>query len=77
VLRKIFGPNGDEVSGNRSSVLNEKFHGLYFSPNIFRVMNLRRIRWAGHEASMAERTGTYWVLLGKPEGKRQPGKPMR
>jgi hypothetical protein len=70
VLKKVFGLNGDEVAGNRGSVLNEKFNGLYFSPNIFRVINLRRIRWAGHEANMVERTDTYWILLGKPEGKR-------
>jgi len=45
------------------------------SPNIFRVIRSRRMRWAGHVASMGERRGVYRVLVGKPVGKRPLGRP--
>jgi len=48
---------------------------LYFSPNIFRVIISRRIRWAGHVAHMGESRGVYRILVGKPEGKRPLGRP--
>jgi len=48
---------------------------MYFSPNIFRVIKSRRMRWAGHVARMGERRGVYRVLAGKPEGKRPLGRP--
>ena len=51
--------------------------GLYFSPNIVRVIKSRRMRWARHVARMEERRGGYRVLMGKPEGKRQLGRQMR
>ena len=51
--------------------------GLYFSPNIVRVIKSRRMRWAGHVARMEERRSVYRVLMGKPEGKRQLGRQMR
>ena len=54
---------------------NEELNDLYSSPNIAWVMELRRLRWAGHVARMVERRGIYRVLVGKPEGKRQPGRP--
>jgi hypothetical protein len=40
---------------------------LYSSPNIFRVIKSRRMRWAGHVARMGERRGVYRVLVGKLE----------
>jgi hypothetical protein len=49
---------------------NEEPNDLYFSPNIFRVIKLRRIRWAGHLAHVRERRGVYRVLVGKCEGER-------
>ena len=49
----------------------------YSSPNIVRVIKLRRMRWAGHVALMDERRGVYRVLVGKPEGKRPLGRPRR
>ena len=56
---------------------NEKLNDLYSSPNIVRVQNLRRMRWAGHLARMGERRGVYRVLVGKPEGKSPLGRPRR
>jgi hypothetical protein len=53
----------------------EKLNDLYSSPNIFRLIKSRRMRWAGHVARMGESTGVYGVLVGKPEGKRPLGIP--
>jgi len=49
----------------------------YSSPNIFRVIKSRRMRWAGHVVRIGERKGLYRVLVGKPEGKRPLGRPSR
>jgi len=56
---------------------NEELNGLYFSPNIVRVIKSRRMRWAGHVARMGEESEVYKVLLGKPEGRRLMGRPRR
>ena len=56
---------------------NEELSDLYHSPNIVRVIKLRRMRWAGHVACMGEEMGVYRVLVGKPEGKRPLGTPRR
>jgi hypothetical protein len=58
-------------------LLNDELNDLYRSPNIVRVIKSRRIRWAGHAASMRERRGLYRVLVGKPERKRPLGKSRR
>ena len=52
VLRRIFGPKRDEVTGKWRKLYNEELNDLYCSPNIVRVIKLRRIRWAGHVARM-------------------------
>jgi hypothetical protein len=54
VLRRIFGPKRDEVTGGWRKLHNEELHGLYFSPSIVRVIRVRRMRWAGHVARMGE-----------------------
>jgi hypothetical protein len=78
VLRRIFGPRRDEVTGEWSRLHNEELNGLYCSPNIVRVIKSRRMRWAGHVALMGEeRGGAYRVLVGKPEGRRPLGRPRR
>ena len=77
VLRRIFGPRSDEVTGEWRRLHNEGLNDLYSSPNIVRVIKLRRIRWAGHVARMGEERGAYRVLVGKPEGKRPLGRPRR
>ena len=53
---------------------NEELNDLYCSPNIVRVIQWRRMRWAGHVACMGEERGTYRVLVGKPEGRRPLGR---
>jgi len=68
VLRRIFGPRSDEVSGEWRKLHNEELNDLYFSPNTVQVIKSRRMRWAGHTARMGERRGVYRVLVAKPEG---------
>jgi hypothetical protein len=77
VLRRIFGPKGGEVTWEWRKLHNEELHDLYSSPNIFRVIKSRRMRWAGYVARMRETRGVYRVWVGKPEGKRQLGRPRR
>ena len=54
VLRKIFGPKRDEVTGEWRRLHNEELNDLYSSPNIVWVIKSRRMRWAGHVARMGE-----------------------
>ena len=68
VLKRIFGPRRDEVTGEWRKLHNEELYDLNFSRNIFRFIKPRRMRWAGHVARMGEITGVYRVLVGKPEG---------
>ena len=71
VLRRIFGPRRDEVTGEWRRLRNEGLNDLYPSPNIVRVIKSRKMRWAGHVARMGEER----VLVGKPEGRRPLGRP--
>jgi hypothetical protein len=77
VLRGIFGPKRDEVTGEWRKLHNEELHNLYSSPDIIRHVKSRRMRWAGHVAHMGEERKVYKVLVGKPEGKRPLGRPRR
>ena len=54
VLRRIFGPNRDKVTGEWRRLHNE-LNDLYSSPSIIRVIKTRRIRWEGHVARMRKR----------------------
>ena len=65
VLRRVFGPNRGEVTGEWRKLHNEELNDLYCSPNIVRVIKSRRMRWAGHVARMGERRGVYRVLVGR------------
>jgi len=77
VLRRIFGPKRDNVTGEWRKLHNEELNVLYSSPNIVRVIKSRRMKWAGHVARMGEGRGVYRVLVGKPEGKTPLGRPRR
>jgi len=77
VLRRIFEPRRDEVTGEWRRLHNEELNDLYSSPNIARVIKSRRMRWAGHVARMGEERGMYRVLVGKPEGRRPLGRRSR
>jgi hypothetical protein len=52
VLRRIFGPKWDEVTGGWRKLHNEELHNLYSSPSIIRIIKSMRMRWAGHVARM-------------------------
>ena len=77
VLRRIFGPRWDEVTGEWRRLHNEELNDLYSSPNIVRVIKSRRMRWAGHVARMGEERLVYRVLVGKPEGRKPLGRLRR
>jgi len=76
VLRRTFGPRKDEITGEWRRLHNEELNDLY-SPNIVRVINSRRMRWAGHVAHMGEEKEVYRILVGNPEGRSPLGRPRR
>jgi hypothetical protein len=59
VLRRIFGPKRDEVTGEWRKLHNEELHILYFSPNTITQIKSRRMRWVGHVARMGEERNVY------------------
>jgi hypothetical protein len=77
VLRRIFGPRRNEVTGEWRRLYNEELNDLYPSSNIVRAIKSIRMRWAGYVARMGEEREVYRVLVGKPEGKRPMGRPRR
>ena len=77
VLRRIFGPRRDELTGEWRILRNEELNDVYSPHNTVRVIKSRRMRWAGHVARMGEVRGVYRVLVGKPEGRRPLGRPRR
>ena len=76
VLRRVFGPKRDEVTGEWKKLYNEELRDLYPLLNIVHVVK-SRMRWEGHVARMGEGRGVYRVLVGKPEGMRPLGRPRR
>jgi hypothetical protein len=68
VLRRVFGPKRNEVTGEWKKLHNEELNDLYSLHNIVRVVKSRRMRWAGHVARMGEGRGVHRVLVGRPEG---------
>jgi hypothetical protein len=75
VLRRIFGPKGEEDGLWRKKVHNDELPNLYSSPYIVRVIKSRRMGWDGHVARMWKGRGVYRVLVVRPEGKRPLGRP--
>jgi len=76
VLRRIFGPKRDEITGELRNLYNEELNDLYSSPDTFRVIKLKRMSWAGHVARMGRReayTGFWWGNLGERGHWGDPG----
>jgi hypothetical protein len=71
VLRRMFGPKRDEVTGGWRKL----YDNLCSSPSKIRMIKSRRMRWAGHVARMGEKKSVYKILMGKSEGKRPLGRP--
>jgi hypothetical protein len=67
MMRRLFGPKRDEVTGEWRRLHNKELYALYSLPNIIRDINSKRLRWAGHVACMGARKGAYRVLVGKPK----------
>ena len=77
VLRRIFGPKRDEVTGEWRKLHNEELNELYSSLNFIILIKSRRMRWVVHAARNWERRGAYRGLVGNPEGNRQLARPRR
>jgi hypothetical protein len=77
MLKRVFGPKRDEVTGEWRKLHKEELSDLYPLPNIVRMVKSRRMRWAGHVALMGEGRGVNRVLVEKPEEKRPFGRPRR
>jgi len=75
VLRKIFGPKRNEVTGELRRLSNDDFYELYSSPNTIRLTKWRKMRLVGHVGRMAESRGAYGVLVGKRERLRPLSRP--
>jgi hypothetical protein len=75
VLRGVFGPKKDEVTGEWKKLHNEKLNDLLSLPKMVRVVKSRQMKWAGHVACMGENRNVHRVLVEKPEGKRPLGRP--
>jgi hypothetical protein len=70
VLRRIFGPKRDDVTGGWRKLHIGDLHNQYFSPSIIRMIKSRMMGWREHAARMGENMTAYRILVGKPEGKR-------
>ena len=69
VLRRIFGPKTDEVTGQWRRLHNEQLYAQHHHQISFECSN-QKDRWVGHVGRMGERRGADEVLVGKPEGRR-------
>jgi hypothetical protein len=74
VLRRIFGPRRDGVTGGWRKLHSEELHNLYSSPSVIRIIKSRKMRWVGHVARMGEKRNVYRLLVGKPAGMRPLGR---
>jgi hypothetical protein len=75
VLRRIFGPKGDEVTGGWRKLHNEELRNLCPYPTVIIMIKSRKMRWSGRVARMREKRNAYRILMGKPHGKRPLGRP--
>jgi hypothetical protein len=76
VLRRIFGPKRDEMTGEWRKLHNQELRDLYSSSSIIRMIKSRRIIWTGHVTRMGEKRNAYKLLVGKPEKKKPLGRPV-
>jgi hypothetical protein len=77
VLRRIFEPKRDELTGEWRKLHSGELHNLYSSADIIRQIKSRRMRWAGRVAYIGKERKVYRILVGKPDGKRPLGRPRR
>jgi hypothetical protein len=77
VLRRIFQPKRDEVTGEWRRLHKKELYAVYSSPNITRVIKSIRLRWAGHVARVGTKKGAFRFLVGKPERRRPLERPRR
>jgi hypothetical protein len=77
VLRRIFVPRRDEVTGDWRKLHNEELHNSYSSPSTIRMIKWRRIRWTEYEALMGKKRNAYRILVETADGKRPLGRPRR
>jgi hypothetical protein len=77
VLRRIFVPKRDGVTGGWRKLQNEELHDLYSSSSIIRIIKSKGLQWAGHVVRMVEKRNVYRLLARMPEGKRPLGRPRR
>jgi len=77
ILRKIYGPKRDEMTGEWRRLHNDELYGLYDSPNVVKIMKSRRLRWADHVSRMEKKGRLYSILVGRPDGRRPLGRPRR
>jgi hypothetical protein len=74
VLRRIFGPERDEIREGWRKLNNDELHNMLSSLNIIRIIKQRRTRWAAHAARMRGKRNAYRALMGKPKGTRPIGR---
>jgi hypothetical protein len=74
VLRRLFGPKRDVVTGGWRKLHNEELHNLYSPPSIIIMIKSRKMRWLDSVVCMREKKNAYRILVGKPEGKRPIGR---
>jgi hypothetical protein len=67
MLRRMFGPKRDEVTGGWGKLHSEELQSLYSSPSIIRITKSRQMRWLGHVARMGKKWNACRILVGKPE----------
>jgi len=77
VLRRTFGPNGEEVAGGWRRLHDKELRNLYTVPNIIRAIKKRRMRWAVHVALMGKMRNACNILVRKTECKRPLEKSRR
>ena len=76
IMRRIFGPKRD-ANGDWRRLHNEELQSLYCSPNIVRVINSRRLSWAGHVARIEEGRSAFKILSGSSTGRWPLGRSRR